>query len=129
MSIENHLYSRLSGFAGLAALVGTRIYPVRAAQGTARPYVTLQQVAGPRLSAMGVDNGIVLARYQIDSWGATYDSSRTVAKQVRLALQRYRGTIDGTEILDIFIQNELEFDEERTRLFRVMQDYAVHHRE
>ena len=110
MSIESTLYTRLSTFAGLTALVSTRIYPLIAPQGVTYPAVTYQRISTmPREVAMGSDPGIARARIQVTAWGDTYTSVKAIADQIRLALERY----NTTGIFDIYIiaENDL-YDEE-----------------
>jgi len=127
--IEEAINSRLAGFAGLSALVSDRIYPAIAKQGAALPYVVHTRISGARESAMGADTGVSRARFQISSFGSTYSSAKSVAKQIRLALQRYSGTVGGDEILAVFIENDFDLYEEDTLLHHVATDVTVHYRE
>ena len=108
--IEATLYTRLSTFAGLTALVSTRIYPLICPQGVTYPAVTYQRISTmPREVAMGSDPGIARARIQVSAWGVTYSSVKAIADQIRLALERYNTTgIFGTFII---AENDL-YDEE-----------------
>ena len=106
--IEDAIYTRLSGHAGLSALVGTRIYP-----GELPPDVNVGEsfpdsvvyfpVDDETVSAMGVDTGLVRARFQFDGWSRTYDGAKAIRKQLKLALQRWRGTFASVVIQDTFI--------------------------
>jgi len=130
--IEQALYTRLTGFAGLSALVASRVYPMRLPQSPTYPAVTYQRVAGERTPAMGADTGVMAAVVQLDAWGATYPSAKAVAKQVRLALERHRNGSSDPEILDIFIERDQDLDpaeEPVPDLFRVSLDFRVWHRE
>lgn len=129
MAIEDALYTRLTTHAGLSALIGTRAYPTLLPEKPTLPAVRYRRISGPRESAMGVDLGIAHARFQLDSFAATYTGARDVAAQVRAALQRYRATVGGVEILDIFVENELHLYEDELKIHQVLQDYRVHHRE
>lgn len=127
--IEEAINSRLAGYAGLSALVSTRVYPVIAAQGATLPYIVHSRISGVRESAMGSDTGVARTRVQVSSYGSTYSSAKNVAKQARLALQRYSGTIGSDEILAIFVENDIDLYEEDTRLYHVATDYLVSYRE
>jgi hypothetical protein len=113
MSLESEVYSRLSGFAGLTALVSTRIYPLRLPQDTTLPAVTFTRLSASRLSAMGSDPGLVRARVQYDAWtegSGAFDGARAIAEQIRAALQRWR-TTSGTIVQDSFLESEVELYE------------------
>lgn len=134
--IENAIYQRLSQFAGLYALIGgastPRVTPHLLTQDTIYPAVTYFIVAAPRETAMGSDPGIVHGRVQVDAWGATYSSTRDVKEQVRAALQRFRGTLDGTQILDCFLQDDRDEPDELVNgiiVRRRLTEWAIHYRE
>lgn len=127
--IHDALYSRLSGFAGLTALVSTNIFPRQLPQNVAYPACTYFKVSGPRDSTMGSDSGIVHARFQVSSWGSTVTSAQDVAEQVRKALQRFRGTLASVVIQDIFIENEDEMPPDLVDgvlVFQIASDFMVH---
>ena len=125
-SIDSALYTRLSGFAGLAALVSTRIYPPLAPQNATYPLVTYQQISAIRPYAMGTQIGLVQARFQLDSWAETSPGARAVSEQVRLALSNYSGTSDTIVINHCELVNEQRGDpEDQGELHRIIQDFMV----
>lgn len=110
MAIESTIYSRLSGFAGLTALVGTRIYPMILPQGATYPAVTYQRIAtAPRDSCMSEDDGIVRANIQVTAWSETFTNAKAIVDQVRAALQRY--TVAGIQGIYVIAEYDL-FDDE-----------------
>ena len=112
MSAESILHTRLSGFAGLTALVSARIYPLIVPQGKLDlgPCVTYQRISTqPRESCMVEDVGIVRTRMQVTAWADTFTGGKAVADQVRQALQRY----STTGLQDTYIIGEYDlYDEE-----------------
>ncbi len=109
--IEETIFSRLSTFAGLTALIGAppncRVYPHELAPENALfPYVTYSLISAPREIAMGADPGLVRSRWQFDAWGLDPDDARDVAEQLRKALERWRGAGSGTTVQDTFIDNQ-----------------------
>lgn len=133
MSIRSQIYSRLSGYAGLTALVSTRIYPALIPQGAAMPAVTFTLVSATRPSAFGSDPGRVRARFQVDCWSDQAAGSTSgadlVAEQVRAALQRWRTSSGSPEIFDSFIENSFETYEPETKIHRVSIDIIIWHGE
>lgn len=127
--LEAALYTRLAGFAGLAALVAARIYPLVAPENAERPFVVFQRVSTPRASAMGSDPGLALPRLQITSWADDPLEAKDVKEQVRAALQRWRGTVAGVEVQDSYILDERDRYDEQTRLFGIDLDVRIPHRE
>ncbi len=106
MAIEDALYTRLSGHAGLSALVGDRIYPVKLPQSPVYPAIIYESRGGDRLHNMGVDAGIRRPIFQIACFAATYDAATNVGEQVIAALSRFRGTVGGIVIQEILMIDE-----------------------
>ncbi len=92
MTVEATLYTQLSTYAGLTALVGTRISPPPAPVNAAYPLVTYQKIVSPRVHAMGVDPGLAESHFQVTVWGASFLDVVNVAEQVRKALQDFTNT-------------------------------------
>lgn len=129
-SVEERLFSRLSGHVGLSALVGTRVYPVVAPQSPTYPLVLVQRVSGVREHAMGADPGTSHSRFQVKSVGATYSSAHATSVQVRAALQRWMPTTGTPEVHDVMIDNEIHlYEAEGNGAHHIVQDFMVHHEE
>ena len=128
-SIEESIYTQLSGHGGLSALVGTRIRPVTLGQDEKLPAVTFFEVSASRFSASGSDVGVVRKRFQISAWGASAPSARDVATQIRLALQRWNGTVGGIVIQDTYIENELDIYDPATEVYHRPVDVEIFHEE
>jgi hypothetical protein len=134
-TIDDHLYSRLANYAGLAALVGTRIDPGILNQGDALPAVTFRKISGPRIHQMGSDPGLVEARYEVNCWGDAEDNAdgfgdiAAVGAQVVLALSRYSGTISSVVVDQVFLDDEEDLYEPSTKTWRRILDFIVHYRE
>lgn len=127
--VEQAVFARLSTFAGLGALVGARVYPVELPQPGPLPAVTYQRVSAVRARAMGKNPGLVTARVETDAWARDYAVAKAVAEQVRLALERWRGTLAGVEVLDSFLDEEEDDYEPETKRYAVRQDYLISFRE
>lgn len=128
-TIDSAIYTRLSGFAGLSALVSTRIYPAPIPETPTYPLVTYMQVSGVRVYAMSNQTPLVDARFQVDSWATTSTGVRALAEQVRLALSAYSGTSDSVVIDLITLENEQKIYDDEAGLHRVIQDYFIAYRE
>ena len=129
MSIDSALYTRMSGFAGLIALTGTRIYPPPIPQNATYPCCTYQQISGPRGYVYGNQSGFVDARFQVDSWATTSVAVRAVAEQVRLCLSIYKGTSDSVVIDLITLIDEQRLYDDEAKLHRAVHDYMITYRE
>lgn len=130
MTVQAALFNRLTNFSGLAALVASRVYPVHAPQNVSKPYITYHRISAVRVLAMVSNTGIVRARYQFDVWADSFDKTQEIAEQIRLALDRWSGTLEGTEVEVAFILNDgPDLYEDRERLHHKVMDFEINYRE
>jgi hypothetical protein len=97
-SIDTAIGARLAGYAGLSALVSTRIYHDEAKQNGVIPYVTFICVDDLPIHSMGTMHSLRDTRYQVDCWASSKSEARAIAVQVELALDNYSGTSDSVSI-------------------------------
>jgi hypothetical protein len=50
--------------------------------------------------------GLVKGRYQLDIFAATPTAARTIADNIRVGLDGYAGTVDGTTLLRVYFDSE-----------------------
>ena len=124
MNAEQAVHGRLTTFAGLTALVGTRVCPLLLPEAATLPTLTYQRVSGPWTH--GQAGAVLLSRprIQVDVWAASYASAKSVATQVRLALDGYRGTSEGSH-WGATLANDLDLYEPETRRYRVILDFTL----
>ncbi len=129
MSIEDAIFDRLDNYAGLSALVASRIYPVNAPQNATKPYVTYNRISGVRESLLATDTDIATPRFQISAWSDDRDEVVSVAAQIRGAFQRYSGTNAGIVIMDSYLVNDVDLYEFEPKMYQVAIDFEIWHRE
>lgn len=131
MTLEQALYSYLSGYAGLTALVGTRIYPVTMPQGVTYPAVTYRKVSGLAEYVLGQHvPELYNPRYQFDAWGTSYSSVKSVAEQIKAALGGYSGLMggaSGVRVIGSWIVNEIDLYESDTGVYHTAVDVRFYH--
>lgn len=135
MSVQSELYSRLSGTTDLTAIVGTRIFPIKAPQDTKMPYVVYQRISGVPVHAMSADADVVHSRFQVtcvaDSVAGS-NGTNAVAKQVKASLSRWSKSTGNPEILEVFTDNEIDLwrdiDASDVGAYQTALDFIVHHR-
>jgi hypothetical protein len=123
MSAEIALYQLLAN-AGSSA--GSAVYPLRSPDTPSYPHITYQMVSsnqpgrsrdGRGDSAGGTANyndsvGAVRERWQVTSRGLTYEQARVLAGEIRPYLDGFGGTVSGTVIQAIYVENEQDLDYE-----------------
>ena len=136
MDISVALFDYLSTYAGLTALLSTRIYPIVLPQDVTLPAITYQKLSKLTVHTMGNDPGLGKPRYQFTCWGETPTSAKAVKLQLQTALQNQRNQLWGGEsgvtVTVIGPENEIdnfELTKADVELFSVSQDYYVWHDE
>jgi hypothetical protein len=121
--IEDVLYTRLSGYGGLTALVSTRIYPLLLPQDCPLPAIAYFKVSSVPAHAMGSDGDILTDRFQISCYAGSYKAVKALVVQVKACLSRYRA---GT-IKDILYDGEIDFFEPETLEYHIPVDFIIYH--
>jgi hypothetical protein len=107
----------------VTALVESRVYPLMAPQGVARPFVILTIVSAvPEHTHDGLPADLLeAARVQVDAYGTEYNATHAVAK----AIDDVIGALTGTTLSATreSMQDEYEVP---TSLYRVRSDYLVY---
>jgi hypothetical protein len=86
MTIKDDIYTRLSGDAGVTALVGTRIYRRVLPQDSTLPAITYTQVSERPLVNLDGENTTRNARFQFDCFGSTDSAAEDLADALRAAM-------------------------------------------
>lgn len=130
--VEEAVKARLGAVSGVTSLISTRVYPVKLPQSATLPAVTYQRVSTIRENAMAADPGVARTRLQVTCAADSYSGLKAVTEAVRAALQRYRGTVGGVVVLDVFLDNETDLfgeEENDAGVYLTAQDFIVIHRE
>ena len=99
-------------------------------QGEALPSVTLSRISGGPLYADDGEVGLLSARMQIDAWGETYTSAKTLARAVTERLSAVRDVVQGaTNFMYVTLEDERDLSETGANraeyLHRVSLDFIV----
>ena len=124
MSLASSLYSQLSGYAGLTALVSTRIYPNRAPQDATLPYVVYFRVSGSREQAFTNAVGATGVRMQFSCFATTYIDADAVRAQVRAALLAYTSS-GGVTVHEVALDSDLDQYENDTFLHHCLTEAVL----
>lgn len=118
------VYSLLSGDAGVGA-IASAIYPLRAPQGSASPFVVYQRTDSDRATNFDEVENFVATSVQVDSYALSYSQAISLSEAVKTVL-------NGHTTYPIHLarlETDLEIYEDDTRLYRVSQRYTLWHTE
>lgn len=124
MALEADFYATITADAGVSAIVGSRVYPLRAPQNVTKPYITFQRILTNPVSSIDGNLNTVRARLQIDCWADTYAAVRGLYTAVKAYLNSSPAGLAATLLLEA-----RDFYEDDTRLYRVSIDAAITYHE
>ena len=134
--IRTSLRGYLLADTGVAALVGTRIYPRVLPQGVRDPAIVYNRVSMLGDHHMLGASGLVEVRMQIDAWADTADDAYDLAVAVKERIDGYRGEMqsvasppDVVFVQGCFFANARDDYDANRQLYRESWDYMLHYGE
>lgn len=119
--------------ASIAAVVGTRIYPIKIPQGVAAASLVYTKVSARPDHHMSGASGLARPRLQLDAWAPTADAALWLADLVRERLDGYSGTMGSggaaVTVQGVFFADEREDFDDAANLFRMSRDYFINYEE
>lgn len=129
MNGHKALAARLLAYSGLTALVGTRIGPDVLPSPATYPAVTYSLIHAATEKGPTSDPGLSMALFQVTSFDKTRLGARTVAVQVRAALDRWRQTTSASvSIDDCLFQRDVDLFDPEALVYSVAADYRLFYR-
>jgi len=130
-SPEAAVRSALVDNATVAAIIGTRIYPVIAPASAAAPFATYRRSAVQRSQSLSGPTGVTTVILSLDLYAESYQAVRELADVCRVALDGYGGvTADSVLVNNVSLDNEADgFAQlaggEAPPLYSVSQTYSI----
>jgi len=108
LSPEKHVFQRLITTPAVARLVGFQVYPIAVPKTAVLPFCVYKRNNIIRDATLVGPLYQPVVNLQIASWALSYDTSRELADEVRLALDGRTGTLSGVTISDIRLVSETD---------------------
>lgn len=106
-SPEQGLATVLVSDPAVAAVVGTRVYPVIAPAAADLPFITWRRSGVQRSHTLSGPMGMPTVVLSLDLYAVTYEAVRELADRVRLALDGYGGSpADSLVVSNVSLDNE-----------------------
>lgn len=119
------LRSYLLSIPEITALIGTRLYSGWIPENAPMPSVAYLEVSGVRHH----DIDVAFPRYQFSCFSTRYLEAKEIADEIRKALQRYKGDISGTRVIQGVHEGTFEQYERDTGIYHVAIDFKIIYRE
>jgi hypothetical protein len=137
MSAEfnQELYTYLSTDAGIVAQVGTKIYPLRAPNTAAMPYIVFQTIDDIGRHHHRGASGMPTASVQIDVWGpnSPQETVNNAAEAVRLAMDGFQGEMGDLDVRSALLEDQRSIavdasDGSENFKWGIQHDYSITYR-
>jgi len=125
MNVRAAIYSHLSGYAGLTALVSKRIYPGVLPQNCPYPAVNFFLVSSDPVEVMGGPSGMDIPYVQVSVRDTTIDGAAAVADQVKAAMRSTWGAWGSATVHYSGLRNEHDLYEPETGTFHIALDFEI----
>lgn len=129
MSIESGLYAKVTGNAGVSALIGTRLYPLVLPQNPTLPAASYQVISGDSAYTIGTQAAqIRKPRFQISAWASSYDTAKSVIRAIRTALDHQTASWSGVTVLGVVFEGEeIDFYDSETKEYQITAEVIITH--
>lgn len=124
--IERALKDILSADVTVSGLVSDRIAPGNISQGESFPLIRFTVDRDPGLKTYDGQEKPHLGRASVDAWGDTYLETRQLADAAADALRNYAGTVGGSNIEAIYIEDAVIVFEDNIKKYRETMLLDVH---
>jgi len=125
--LEQAIYSYISTYPGLIALVGSRIYPLVMPQNPTYPAVVYSRVSRVYEKDL-LGTAWNQSRVQFSVYAKEYLEAKRVAEQLRAAFRDYKGEINGINVMLADVTNEIDLYEPDKALYHVLVDILIIHK-
>ncbi len=126
-TLEENLFTLVTGNVGVAAVISTRMYPEALPQKPTLPAVRYSLVSAIPVNTHDKAGGLVQATVQLDACATTYAAARSLANTVKTAIDGYFSR--SGMIRSVLRENENPAWDDDTGQKIVSIDYTVFYRE
>jgi hypothetical protein len=102
-----------------------RIYPSKLPQNATLPAVVMKRVSQAVDYVQSGASGLEMGRFQLDIWGTTYASVKTVKAQVLTAVSGFKGVMGSATVGASFIANAVDMNDPDSQLIREVVDVKI----
>ncbi|MGE5390905.1 MAG: DUF3168 domain-containing protein [Deltaproteobacteria bacterium] len=123
MRFEADLFNQLSGYAGLSALVGLKIYPDHVPQNVDAPYLSYLEIYRDKNYTYTGYTGTSTISIQISVFAPTRDQVRSVADEVDRSMDEW--PLTNSKVGFAYQDNEVSTWREDLNLYEIDMDFDI----
>lgn len=131
MTLDELIFARLTGNAGLVSLIGQRCYPgTNASQDQTLPYIVWSEVDDTSVNAVEDETGTDEVRVQFEVFAGTRREAKQVLTRLRAALRNWVSSSTDPRVEGVSRQQSVDdfeqpIDGSQLGDYRLIQDYLI----
>ena len=118
-TIEEAIYSKLSGTAGIAAIVGTRIYQLKMPDNPTLPAITFEVSVGDQVESFTGYSSLSNPIVSIHCWGRTAAAVNALALLVRNAIIGATWTYSDVTVANVLEWSTASLYDDDTEIYHI----------
>ena len=128
-TLDEGLFDHLTGHAGVAALIGTRIHPDYFSEDEELPAIAYSLEDDRSMHTQQGPSTLRQAIYRFDIWADTVSEVMAVVRQMRAALDGFRGSFKDIPVVGAFFDGAGRSRDPDTQTFNVSMRFTIHYQE
>ncbi len=128
-TLDEGLFDHLTSHAGLAAIVGTRIHPDYFPEDEPLPAVAYSLEDDRSMHTQQGPTSLRQAVYRFDVWAETVWETAETMRQMRAALDGFRGSFKDIPVLGAFFDGAGRTRDPDTEAFCISMRFTIHYRQ
>jgi hypothetical protein len=128
-TLDEGLFDHLTSYAGLSALVGTRIHPDYFPEEEQLPAIAYALEDDRSMHTQQGPSSLRQAIYRLDVWADTVAETTEVMRLLCEALDGYRGSFKDIPIIGVFFDGAGRSRDPDTEAFCVSMRFTIHYRQ
>jgi hypothetical protein len=128
-TLDEGLFDHLMGHAGVAALIGKRIHPDYFSEDEELPAIAYSLEDDRSIHTQQGPSALRQAIYRFDIWANTVSEVMAVVRQMRAALDGFRGFFKDIPVVGVFFDGAGRSRDPDTQTFNVSMRFTIHYQE
>lgn len=127
--VNTTIFNMLTAHAGLLALIGSRVYRLKAPDDPSVPFIQFQRLNTSRPSTIDGQWGVVRALYIFNIYTDTHAACESIKAQLLDALQAKRGSFSGIDIQSILSDDEGDTVDDENGYYNAAMTFYITYKE
>lgn len=121
--LSKGLYTYLQSVTAITDIVSDRVYPQHLPQNPVLPAITYTIISEDPVHDMQGSSGLNNATIQLDGWAETDDDRRELKREIRNALDGYKGAMGSVTVQAVLLVNRFNAFDDDIENYRSINEF------